>query len=180
MTDSFSWGDVPDVRVDDRGNVIYEDPGAESTALMWDSWREWRNARARAAKLAEEASQDSVFKNHETPTITLEAEEFDDPIPALARVVKLGVGSGFNIVELSHSKCHAVGKVIKSGERMGSRHPDRDIETQWVKLEKEGRGRALVSYTIVNDKVDSTATYRSFNGTVRSDAEMKTLLGGGK
>lgn len=177
---SFDWDSVPDVTLDGRSIVPYPDPDPEGTARMWERWNAERAERTamRASSPDEDAPPD-VYRNYEPPAITMEAEEFDEPISALAGVLKLAVGAGWSIAELAHSTSEAAGKVIQSGTRAGERHPDRSTETQWVKLEKPGVGRAVVSYTIHNGKTDSTATYRSFNGLAgRSDAEMKSILKG--
>lgn len=175
------WDDVPDVHLDGRTILAYPDPHPEFTAKVWDRWRADLAKRhaLRDATPDEDAGAD-VYKNHEPPVITLAAEEFDEPCSPLAAYVKLALQSGWDLVELAHSKCTARGKVIQSGQRAGSRHPDRDIETQWCKLAKPGVGRAIVSYVIINGKTESTSTYRSFNGLAgRADAEMKGLIKNG-
>lgn len=170
------WDDVPEVHLDGRTVLQYPDPAPESTAAMWEKWREDRADRDQLRGAApDEDAPDEVYKNHEPPVITLEAEEFDDPCGSLAGYVKLAHGNGWTLVELAHAGCTARGKIIKSGARMGQRHPDRAIDTQWVKLEKAGVGRAVISFTIINDKTDNV--YRSFNGLAgRSDAEMKGII----
>ena len=172
------WDSVPDVHPDGRSIIQYPDPAPESTAAMWDRWRQQQaERRAALSEIPDEDAADEVYKNHEAPVITMEAEEFDDPCRSLGVWVKAAHQNGWTIVELAHSRCHAKGKVIKSGDREGQRNPDRGIETQWLKIEKSGVGRAVISYTIINGK--NNGTYRSFNGIAgRSDADMKGILKG--
>lgn len=170
------WGEVADVSLDGRSIVPYPDPHPEFTAAVWDRWRAERAARL-ATVVPDENAGDDVYKNNEPPVITLEAEEFDEPCSALAGYVKLAHSSGWTIAELAHSKATARGKIIQSGERAGQSNPDWDIETQWLKIEKPGVGRAVVSYTLVNDKTYNV--YRSFNGLAgRADKDMKELIKG--
>ena len=175
--DSIDWDSVPDVSLDGRSIPRFPDPHPEFTAAVWERWRADQAAR-KAVFVPEADAGDDVYRNYEPPVITMAAEEFDEPISALGTYVKLALGSGWTLVELAHARSAARGKVIQSGQRAGERHPDRQTETQWIKLEKPGVGRAVISYTIHNGKTDSTATYRSFNGTVRSDADMKAILRG--
>lgn len=172
------WDDVADVHLDGRTVLKYPDPDPDGTAAMWARLHEWRDARRAEAAAAGAAQNDQVYRNHEKPVITQAAEEFDDPMRSLAGMVKLAHKNGWELVELAHAKCFARGKVLLSGERAGQRHPDREIETQWLKIQKSGVGRAVISYTIINGKADSSSTYRSFNGEPMSDAGMKGVING--
>lgn len=172
--DSVDWDSVPEYYLDGRSKVPFPDPHPEFSAAVWDRWRA---DRVPDEPIADVDGASDVYRNYEPPVITLEAEEFDEPIRPLATFVTLAHKSGWSIVELAHSRSFARGKIIQSGERAGERHPDRDTETQWLKIEKSGVGRAVISYTIHNGKAESQATYRSFNGLAgRSDAEMKELI----
>lgn len=175
--DSVDWDSVPDVSLDGRSIPRFPDPHPEFTAAVWERWRADQAAR-KTVHVPEADAADDVYRNYEPPVVTLAAEEFDEPVRPLAGFVKLAHEHGWNIVELAHARSSAKGKVIQSGQRAGERHSDRETETQWIKLEKPGVGRAVISYTIHNGKTDSTATYRSFNGSVRSDADMKAILKG--
>lgn len=175
--DSVDWDSVPDVTLDGRSLPSFPDPHPEFTAAVWERWRA-DQAERKAVHVPEADEADDVYRNYEPPVVTMAAEEFDEPISSLGAYVKRAVSNGWTIVELAHSRSSAKGKVIKSGQRAGERHPDRSTETQWLKIEKPGVGRAVISYTIHNGKTDSTATYRSFNGSVRSDAEMKAIMEG--
>lgn len=173
---SNQWDSVPDVSLDGRSVVPYANPDPEGTALMWERWKADREVRvdARQAEPDEDAGSD-VYKNNEPPVITLAAEEFDEPCNALGSALKLAHSSGWTLVELAHSRATARGKVVKSGAREGQRNKDWDIDTQWIKLEKSGVGRAVISYTLVNGATYNV--YRSFNGMAgKSDAEMKGIL----
>lgn len=173
---SFDWDSVPDMTLDGRSIPPYPDPDPEGTARMWEKWREDRARRAgsKGAEADEDAAIE-VYKNNEPPIILQGPEEFDEPCSALASFVKLGHANDWNLVELAHSTATARGKIIKSGDRAGESNPDWTIETQWVKIEKLGMGRAVISYTLVNGK--TYKTYRSFNGLAgRSDAEMRELI----
>lgn len=174
---SADWESVPEYYLDGRSKVPFPDPDPEGTAKMWEEWKADRARRTALrvdAPVVDEDATDDVYKNHEPPVITLEAEEFDDPVSSLASYVKLACGNGWTLIELAHSQCFAKGKTIKSGARAGETHPDREIETQWMKIEKLGVGRAVVSYTIINGKTDSV--YRSFNTLNLSDKDMKAAI----
>lgn len=178
-SDSYDpWDSVPDVTIDGRSIPPYPDPDPEGTAAMWARWKGERLELLRARNgIQDEDSADDVYKNNEPPVLTLEAEEFDDPCNALGSAIKLAHANDWQLVELAHSRATARGKVVKTGERAGQRNKDWEIETQWVKLEKVGVGRAVISYTLVNGTTYNV--YRSFNGLAgRSDAEMKGLIKG--
>ncbi len=171
------WDSVPNIYSDGRSMVPYPDPAPESTARMWAQWREEQAARKALRNVeVDEDAADDVYKNHEPPVITQKAVEFDEPNRALGTYVKDAISGGWTLVELAHAKATARGKVIKSGAKAGQRNTDREIETQWMKVEKVGVGRAVVSYTIFNGK--SNSVYRSFNGQVQGDKEMKAILKG--
>lgn len=178
MTEGFAspdWDAVPDTYSDGRSILQYPDPDPEGTAAMWDKWRIERAAKiAIRDEVVDEDAGDDVYKNHEPPVITSPAEEFDEPTKALAAFVKLAHASGWTLVELAHATCTARGKLVKSGARAGQRNTDREIETQWLKIEKAGVGRAVISYTIINGTTNGV--YRSFNGLHPSDAEMKGII----
>lgn len=180
MTQGFDsndpWSNTPGFTLDGRSTVPYPDPDPQGTAEMWRAWKVDRTARrAASSAVPDEDAADDVFKNHEPPIITREAEEFDDPISALASWMKTAHANGWKLHEMSHAFCHAKGKMIKSGAKEGQFNPDREIETQWIKIEKSDVGRAVISYTIINGKTYSC--YRSFNGLAgRSDAEMKEIV----
>lgn len=177
MTDL--WDDVPNVTTDGRSLPEFPDPHPEFTAAVWDRWRADQAARVAAVPVADPDADgaNDVYKNNEPPVITLEAEEFDEPCNALGSAIRLAHANGWTLVELAHSRATARGRVVKSGAREGQRNKDWDIETQWIKLEKSGVGRAVISYTLVNGATYNV--YRSFNGMAgRSDAEMKAILKG--
>ena len=173
---SFDWDAVPDMTGDGRSIVPFPDPDPEGTAKMWAAWREDHEQRTALRDVVVDDDEPiEVYKNNEPPVITQSAEEFDEPCSALGSFIKLAHTHGWDIVEIAHSRATARGKVIKSGERAGQFNPDWDIETQWLKIEKAGVGRGVVSYTLVNDKTYNV--YRSFNGLAgRSDAEMRGLI----
>ena len=176
-SDSYDpWASVPDVSLDGRTILPYPDPDPVGTASMWARWKEERAIhKAGGVVVSDEDGADDVYKNNEPPVTVLEAEEFDDPCNALGSAIKLAHANGWQLFELAHSRATARGKVVKTGERAGQRNKDWDIETQWVKLEKAGTGRAVISYTLVNGATYNV--YRSFNGLAgRSDAEMKGLI----
>ena len=137
------------------------------TARMWENLRAARNA-------THEETSDEEYEI----TITETAEEFDDPIRALAGFAKLAHANGWTIHTLAHSRAFAKGKPFKTGANEGTSRPDQEIETQWLYLEKRGVGRISVGYEIVNGVVRGTGTTRRFNGRRYSDKDLKAIIKG--
>lgn len=151
-----------------RSVPAFPDPDPAGTTAMWERLRVERNE---AHVVVEDEDEFEI-------TVTQEAEEFDEPISALGTYVKLAVKSGWDIVNLGHSRAFAKGKPFKSGANEGQSRPDQNIETQWLYAEKEGCGRIAVSYTIINDTTRGTMTARRHNGTAYGDRELKSIIKG--
>lgn len=132
----------------------------------------WARLKAEREAARENVVDDSEFE----VVVTQEAREFDEPCGPLASYVKLAHANGWTLVKLAHALSFAKGKPFKSGANEGAIRPDQNIETQWLFGEKPGVGRFVVAYTIVNDKVRGTSTYRRMNGIVRSDSELKAMI----
>lgn len=176
-----NWDDVPDVTVDGRSMVPFPDPAPELTAAMWDRWRADRAARRKAvAPQPEDGDEDasSPFKGWEYPVITKPAEEFDEPCSSLGGWVKLAHASGWTLVELAHAFSTAKGKPFATGNKAGTIRGDRNMEIQWLKIEKAGVGRAVIAYPLNNGKTEGTRVYRSFNGQRYNDADMRKIVKG--
>lgn len=177
--DSPNWDDAPDMAADGRSLVPYPDPHPEFTTGVWERWKADRAAR-RGDKPSEEDDEEtgSAFKDYYPPQITHEAEEFDDPCSTLATWVKRAVQAGWEIVELAHAQSISEGKPYGSGARAGEPRPTKQVDLQWLKVQKAGVGRALIVYPVVDGKPYSARVTRRFNGVVMSDAEMQRKLRG--
>ena len=137
------------------------------------SWHEYFNElRAQGGEGADQSEEDD--SEYEV-TVTRAAEEFDEPINALATYVKLLHANGWRLANLGHAFAFAKGKPFKTGANEGKPRPDQEIETQWVYAERNG-DRIAVSYTIVNGKVRGNATARRMNGSAYADAELKARI----
>lgn len=166
------WDDVPDIEIPRhliRSKPPFPDPAPELTAKVWERWRAERQAHLHPTEESDEEYE---------VTVTREAEEFDEPIKALATFVSLAHKSGWEIVELGHALAFAKGKPFKSGANEGKPRPDQEIETQWLYARKPEVGRIAVSYTIVNGTVRGNMTSRSYNGTKYSDRDFKAIIKG--
>jgi len=183
---SPDWGAVPDVHTDGRSILPYPDLHPEFTAGVWE-----RQKAYRAQKRAELDAKDntlnhgdddedvnSAYKDYYPPTVTKEAEEFDDPCSALATWVKRVVEGGWELVELAHAESISEGKPYGSGDKAGQIRPTRNVDLQWIKAEKEGVGRVLISYPVIDGKVYGTRVSRGFNGSLYGDADMQKILKG--
>lgn len=159
-----------------RTELIYKDADPEGTARMWENLRLERAARHAVEDAAAAASE--AGEEESDITITLPAEEFDDPIKPLAGVVSLAHKNGWEIVSLAHSMAFEKGKPFKTGARAGQVRPDMTHECQWVHLKKPGVGRVAVYYSIVNDVPRGNAVARRFNGNRYSDRELKAIIKG--
>lgn len=163
------WDDV--VVPGDRSKPLYPDPDPEGTARMWERWRADRAARRAALAKAQGADNDEEF----APVVTLEAEEFDEPVSALASIISTAHKAGWSIVSIAHSQAFEKGKPFKTGDKAGQLRPDRELECQWVHLER-GKQRAVVYYDLVNGITRSATTLRRINGVRYSDSEFKAKL----
>lgn len=176
-----NWDDVPDVHPDGRSIIAFPDPHPEFTAGVWDRLRADRKARLGLKDVDPDEDPDarSAYKDHYPARVTQEAEEFDEPCSALATWVKLAHKQGWEIVELAHAVSVSEGKPYGSGAQAGELRPTRNVDLQWLKIEKAGVGRGLVVYPVVNGKVLGTRVSRRFNGSMVSDAEMKEVVKNG-
>ena len=139
---SPDWDSVPDIAPDGRSYVPFPDPHPEFTAAMWGRQRADRAARLALAEPDENEDPDahSAYKDYHPPTITREAEEFDEPCSALATWVKTAHTNGWEIVELAHALSVSEGKPYGSGAQMGELRPTRNVDLQWLKIEKVKNG----------------------------------------
>lgn len=178
------WAAVDDIEIEpvverpdysQRTELLFKDSDPEGTARMWEKIRADRLARQ--AALAAEAAE--VGQVQESPvTVTLEAEEFDEPIKPLATLVSVAHKNGWEIVSLAHSKAFEKGKPVKTGARAGQMNPDKHHECQWVHLSKTGVGRIAVYYSIINDVPRGDTVSRRFNGERYSDRALKAIIKG--
>lgn len=178
MTDSFDWDAVPDVALD--GRSILKHPSVAPNGMEWHEYfnlLKEEGAISYGEAKVEEGPPDpgKVYGDWGPVRITQEAEEFDDPIGPLATYVKLAHKGGWEIVSLAHALSFAEGLAYKTGAKEGTIRADRNIELQWAHF-KRNRQRASVCFTIINDKVQGTATARLFGGVQQSDAEMKEKM----
>lgn len=176
-----NWDDVPDIAPDGRSLIEFPDPHPEFTAEVWERWRADRAARAGVEEIDPDADPDahSAYKDYHPAQVTQEAEEFDEPCSSLAGWVKRAHASGWEIVELAHALSSSEGKPYGSGEKAGQPRPTREVDLQWLKIEKAGVGRGLIVYPVVNGKVLGTRVSRRFNGSVMSDKEMNEKVKNG-
>ena len=180
---SPDWGSVPDVDETGRSILPYPDLHPEFTAAVWERQHKYReDKRAEAAAkdntLNDEEDVNSAYKDYHPPTITREAEEFDDPCSALATWVKRAVENDWELVELAHAESISEGKPYGTGAKAGQDRPTRNVDLQWIKIQKEGVGRALIVYPVIDGKVYGTRVSRRFNGQHYGDADMQKILKG--
>lgn len=174
------WGAVEPLAATDstgRGINPYETFGPAWPGQEGASWHDYfKSLRlARNPEPAEDENEDDVTEGE--IVITREAEEFDDPISPLARVVARAHKEGWQLHTLAHAYSTAHGKAPKSGPRKGIVPAPKDQELQWAFFEKPGVGRAVVSYLIVEGNVNSGRTYRSLNGRRVSSTELTEGFG---
>lgn len=179
---SVDWDDAPRLFSED-GRSIAPYPAPAPTG---ESWRTYFN-RLKSEGLIDfgrtevEDEQDdaaAVFKGYAPVRITSPAEEFDEPISALAAFVKLGHQNGWEIEGLARASSTARGLPYGSGEQRGVLRPDYNIETQWVHLVKPGHGKVSISYTIINGTTRGNRTLRLHNGERKGDADIRRIIKG--
>ena len=179
MTDM--WDAIPVTPVRDSGGFTINPYATFGPAYMPDvSWHDFfysiRLGRSKEINATPEEDDDDVTAGE--TVITREAEEFDDPCSPLAKKIALAHRHGWDIATLAHSFAFEAGKITKSGKNAGRKAPDKEWELQWVFLEKEGVGRAVVAYHLAGGVVNGTLTRRSFNGTQLSDTAFNEALKG--
>lgn len=179
MTQGFSsadWDSVPNVDLD--GRTINPYPTTHESGMSWAEYFAKMRAEQKALREPEPEDEDEgavVFKDYGPVVVTQEAEEFDDPISALAAWVKRAHAGGWEILSIAHALSFAKGKPFGSGEKEGQPRPDFNIDTQWAHF-KRGKDRASVIYTIVNGKTRGDRTNRYFNGEPVGDKEMQARM----
>ena len=168
------WGSVKPMAATDstgRGINPYETFGPAWPGREGQSWHDYFKS-LRVARTPEPVEDDDDDVVEGEIVVTREAEEFDEPVSALAKVVARAHKAGWQLHTLAHAYSTAHGKPTKSGPRKGIVPAPKNQELQWAFFEKPGVGRAVVSYLIVEGMVNSGRTYRSLNGRRVSDADL--------
>lgn len=174
------WEDVPDPEPeeDDEPEEVHvaidysvrTKPKYPSDPAALEAYFARRKAAREAAALEAGAADYSIV-------ITQPAEDFTSPISALASYAKLARENDWEVVKMAHSKALEPGKPIKSGPKEGQMNPDKEIEQQWIFLER-GRERIIVCYELANGKTVGGRTLRRLNGVRLGDASLKAIIKG--
>lgn len=178
MTDSIWDAVVPAGVADGNGHWVNPFATYGPAYRPGESWHDYFHAYRLALHPPQEDGDEADEATDGEIVVIQEAEEFDDPISALASVVSAAHKSGWILHTMAHALSTAMGKVTKTGPNKGRKAPDKEQELQWAFFEKEGVGRAVISYLISNGVVVGSMTRRSFNGERVSAADFKRLLKG--
>lgn len=166
------WDTLPEYAPDGRKqNPFRTDGPAHMPNLTWHEYFQWIKGKTIDTEAVEEEEEEVEYDI----VITQEAEEFDEPTSALATWVSRAHKAGWEISSLAHAFSEQEQPPFKSGTRAGEARPRREYEAQWLHAKKGGH-RASFYYLLNQGKVVAGKASRHYDGQVKSDAEMKTLI----